>query len=200
VEVLEGSAATTDPPFPPPPPPLLPPRHPHILPRARCERRAGGHAQAWKEKYRWNFWRPVVGVRLANLDDYPATVAQPAWRMLGSPKTNTRSAAVTPSFPAYPSGHATVGTAALAVAREMLRLPPSFKFTVTSEEYDGVSTDEAGKKRPHIPKTMTVDEALLENDRSRVYLGVHWSMDCEEGKAVGHQVAHGIAAAFPALA
>jgi vanadium chloroperoxidase len=81
---------------------------------------------AWREKYKWNFWRPVVGIRhhdpstgpdavggqLPGGNTPPAPVADPFWVYLGAPSTNTPHPPFTPPFPAYPSGHATFGAAA----------------------------------------------------------------------------------------
>lgn len=67
---------------------------------------------AWREKYHFDFWRPVTGVRE---DDGPQ--ADPFWLPLGSPITNTNMPPFTPPFPAYLSGHATFGGACLQIAR-----------------------------------------------------------------------------------
>lgn len=101
---------------------------------------------AWDQKYRYDFWRPVLGIRehdrsmgLAgkannNISDDTDT----GWLPLGAPATNSmnqnfrmqtsqtfpfnqaivgRMKNFTPNFPAYPSGHATFGAAAFHIAR-----------------------------------------------------------------------------------
>lgn len=75
--------------------------------------------QAWRDKYKFNLWRPVVGIRNANLDTKFGTAPgwQEDWTPLGAPLTNQMRPGVTPAFPAYPSGHATIGTAAFEVTK-----------------------------------------------------------------------------------
>lgn len=67
---------------------------------------------AWREKYRFELWRPLSGVR----EHGPG--GDPFWEALGAPETNTDKVSFKPPFPAYPSGHATFGAAAF----QMLRL------------------------------------------------------------------------------
>lgn len=100
---------------------------------------------AWEQKYHWDFWRPVVGIREHDgsmgpagvPDDVIAPDSQPDWLPLGAPATNAlfrrlsepqpayphghvlvgAAKNFTPPFPAYPSGHATFGAAAFHIAR-----------------------------------------------------------------------------------
>lgn len=100
---------------------------------------------AWEQKYKWDFWRPVVGIREHDNsmgpagvpDDVIAADCQPDWLPLGGPATNAlfrrlsepqpaypyghvligAAKNFTPPFPAYPSGHATFGAAAFHIAR-----------------------------------------------------------------------------------
>jgi hypothetical protein len=55
--------------------------------------------ETWKEKYRHNLWRPVIGIHWGNNDSMPGTVGDPSWEPLGSPMTNTVNMSVTPAFP-----------------------------------------------------------------------------------------------------
>lgn len=164
--------------------------------------------QAWYEKYRYNIWRPVVGVREADAswgptslgDGNAGTIGDPYWIPLGAPPTNQPAkTATTPNFPAYPSGHATFGTAALRVAALALSLPDSFEFSFVSDELDGAAIGSTGVRMRHERK-LTIASAIEENVLSRVYLGVHWQFDGREGERNGQQIATKIAAAFPALA
>lgn len=72
---------------------------------------------AWREKYRFELWRPLSGIR-EHVDAKGASDADPFWLALGAPETNTNHVSFKPPFPAYPSGHATFGAAAF----QMLRL------------------------------------------------------------------------------
>jgi len=110
----------------------------------------------WAEKYKHDFWRPVLGVRehdtsFGNRLNIPLPAAEridkdgdPGWLPLGAPASNTAimtsqgnfpCAAVmngkvknsTPPFPAYPSGHATFGAAAFQIARLFFGITASGK-------------------------------------------------------------------------
>jgi vanadium chloroperoxidase len=78
---------------------------------------------AWDQKYIHDLWRPVVGIREHDPSLGPAATgnnvisedADPSWLPLGAPNTNSTGKNGTPPFPAYPSGHATFGAAALHI-------------------------------------------------------------------------------------
>jgi membrane-associated phospholipid phosphatase len=100
---------------------------------------------AWDQKYIWNFWRPVVGIREHDASMSPVGTGnnninddcQTDWLPLGAPATNSmlmkftppspmypyghtivgKAKNFTPPFPAYPSGHATFGAAAFHITR-----------------------------------------------------------------------------------
>lgn len=150
---------------------------------------------AWEEKYRHDFWRPVVGIREHDPSMGPGSTAptdnisddcDPAWLPLGAPASNSREPDFTPNFPAYPSGHATFGAAALHMVRLFYGVPkgnrqPDQIFTgdFVSEELDGFTRDSHGVARPkhrrRFPQGLW--QMILENGYSRVYLGVHWYFD-----------------------
>lgn len=164
--------------------------------------------QAWYEKYLYNIWRPIVGIREASAgwgptglgDGNAATAGDPYWEPLGAPRTNQpQLSSVTPGFPAYPSGHATFGTAALRVAALALGLGDGFAFQFVSDELDGVAVGQGGV-RPRYVNNLTIGTAIEENILSRVYLGVHWEFDGREGSANGETIAALIAGSFPARA
>src|SRR5215204_1690207 len=79
---------------------------------------------AWDEKYKHELWRPVVGIREHDRSAGPAATqannnisddCDSSWLPLGAPNTNRVGKNQTPAFPAYPSGHATFGAAALHI-------------------------------------------------------------------------------------
>lgn len=165
--------------------------------------------QAWHEKYAYDYWRPVVGIREASVgfgptgqgDGNPETMGDGAWLPLGSPNTNQPGVnAFTPPFPAYPSGHATFGTAALRVAQLALGLDDAFAFDLISDELNGTSLDENGSRRVRHVRALTIERAIEENVSSRVYLGVHWRFDGKEGQKNGMEIAQLIHERFPGLA
>ena len=60
----------------------------------------------WESKYVYRFWRPVGGIREADTDGNPDTIADPEFSPLGAPASNTNPGVnFTPPFPAYASGH-----------------------------------------------------------------------------------------------
>ena len=63
-------------------------------------------------------------------------------------------------------------------------------FTFTSDELNGVTTDNLGNVRPLAPRSFnTLSDATWENAVSRIYLGIHWIFDAEWGVVGGMQVA-----------
>ena len=144
---------------------------------------------AWDEKYRWDLWRPVdvstiwmggrrAGERRRRLRPGLAPARRP-------PHERERRSNFTPPFPAYPSGHATFGAAALDTVRRFYEVGtpgPDDLFdglSLVSDEYDGVSTDNHGVVRPRHARSFPggLWQMIEENGRSRVYLGVHWVFD-----------------------
>ena len=143
----------------------------------------------WDEKYTYDFWRPIIGIRNAGVDSNSLTVADPNWTPLGAPASNQSGTNFTPPFPSYASGHATFGGAVFeTLARFYGR--DNITFTFTSDELNGVTTDENGVVRPLEPRTFTsFSQAAEENGQSRIYLGIHWSFDKTAGIACGDKIA-----------
>ncbi len=151
----------------------------------------------WDSKYFHDFWRPVTGIREADLgsgptglgDDNPATLADFTYTPLGAPSSNGTGPNFTPPFPAYPSGHAGFGGALFQVLRRFYGTD-DVAFTFVSDEFNGVTLDNQGNVRPLLPRTFAnFSEAEEENGQSRIYLGIHWSFDKTEGITQGNEVA-----------
>jgi hypothetical protein len=163
---------------------------------------------AWEQKYIHDLWRPVVGIREHDTSMGPTGVGnnnidddcQPDWLPLGAPLTNATGKNFTPPFPAYPSGHATFGAAAFHITRLFFGKAKGgadvgnrnrddlFKdLDFVSEELSGDNKDNKGTKRPrHVRKFDDgLWEMIIENGRSRVFLGVHWVFDAFAVKGNG---------------
>lgn len=150
---------------------------------------------AWDQKYIHDRWRPVVGIREHDPSMGPTGTptnpidpdTDPGWLPLGAPKTNTTEKNFTPDFPAYPSGHATFGAAALHMTRLFYGIPPCDRapdnllegLSFVSEELNGINKDNKGTVRPKHTRNFPggLWRMIDENSRSRVYLGVHWIYD-----------------------
>lgn len=111
----------------------------------------------WNSKYHYNLLRPETYIR---------EVYDPAWRSLHH----------TPSFPGYPSGHAMIGGA----VAEVLTVTLGQNFEMTDRSHEG-RTEFNGRPR-HFSSFY---EMAFENAFSRIALGVHFRMDCEEGNRLG---------------
>src|SRR5262249_49312521 len=95
----------------------------------------------------------------------------------------------TPPFPAYTSGHATFGAALFRTMADFYG-KDNITFTFTSDEFNGVTVDQNGNVRPLIPRTFTsFSQAEQENAQSRIYLGIHWQFDADNGIASGNGIA-----------
>ena len=120
----------------------------------------------WYSKYIYNVERPQT---------YINKFIDPNWRPgLDNPLTGDKG--FTPPFPAYPSGHSTMGGA----GAEALASVYGYAYSMTDRchenrnEFNGT------------PRTFgSLYEMAQENAWSRVPLGVHLRQDCEEGVRFG---------------
>jgi hypothetical protein len=123
----------------------------------------------WASKYKYNVERPA---------SYINRVIDPKWKpALFNPLTGDTG--VTPSFPAYPSGHSTMG----AAGAEVLGSVFGYSYGMTDNCHRG-RTEFEGKPRAFD----SFLEMAQENAWSRVPLGVHYRMDCEEGVRFGQVI------------
>lgn len=158
---------------------------------------------SWKEKWEFEFWRPLSGVR----DDGRPGHADPFFLSLGAPSTNTNDIPFKPPFPAYPSGHATFGGAAFQMLRRYYNgrigtwapnEPDNISFDIVSDELNGVNrdlrqpydpttpiTEQPGIVRTRVPRRFSsLWHAIFDNAISRVFLGVHWRFDAAAAKDI----------------
>jgi hypothetical protein len=163
----------------------------------------------WDTKYEVDLWRPITAIRDAANDGNPDTIADPTWEYLGAPGDDPNSTTddFTPPFPAYISGHATMGGAIFkslelfygtndfSAADASIGVDPvTGEYTLTSTEpgsgppRDNVRFTQVGGLGPGLENSPEG-----ENSMSRIYLGVHWRMDQEDGQALGRTVAEFVA-------
>jgi hypothetical protein len=153
----------------------------------------------WKEKYRYDFWRPVIAIREADEgsgptglgDGNPYTRGDPGWTPLGAQASNLFGPDFTPPFPSYPSGHGGFISALFQTLRRFYGTD-NISFTFVSDEWNGITRDNKGWVRPLKPRSYsTLSQAENEGALSRIYLGVHWRFDLEsinQGNAVANYV------------
>jgi hypothetical protein len=124
----------------------------------------------WNTKYIYNVRRPI---------EYIRDVMDPNWvTALNHPYTNVKG--LTPEFPAYPSGHSGFGASAASILTDIFGNNHEFTDNCHRGRLEFVS----------IPRTFSsFIEAGLENAYSRIPLGVHYRMDCEEGVRLGNLAA-----------
>ncbi len=123
----------------------------------------------WASKYHYNLERPV---------SYIQRVIDPNWKTsLYNPLTNEENN--TPSFPAYPSGHSTMGGAAAEALASLF----GYNYSMADKCHIG-RTEFSGEPR-NFPSFAAMAQ---ENAWSRVPLGVHFRMDSEVGVNFGFEI------------
>lgn len=125
----------------------------------------------WNSKYIYNLERPFTYIRKFINPNWQTNLSDP----------NTGSTNITPSFPAYPSGHATFGGAAAEALSSIFGYNYSMTDNCHKDRTDFIGT----------PRTFaSFYEMADENGYSRVPLGVHWRMDYEEGVRYGKEIGY----------
>jgi hypothetical protein len=136
---------------------------------------------AWDHKYHYDHWRPVTGIRSADLDGNPLTDVDPEWTPL----------IPTPPFPAYTSGHSTFSGG----SAELLEL-----FFGDRR----IAIDIRSPKPPIWPRHIasavrsyaSLREAAEEAGQSRIYGGIHWQYDNLAGLETGRALAQYVFASY----
>jgi hypothetical protein len=127
---------------------------------------ADGSIATFDTKYHYNFWRPVTAIRNGDLDGNGLTDPDPDWLPL----------ITTPSFPSYPSAHATLSGAARAVLERAFG-KRGHAITLSNPALPGIVLNYTAWKQI----TNDIDDA-------RIYGGIHFRFDQEAGSHQGRQV------------
>lgn len=129
----------------------------------------------WGNKFKYNLLRPVSYIQ-ENID--------PKWQTLLRDPTKKagQQIGITPQHPSYPSGHSVFGQA----AAEVLIAELGDKINLTDRSGQGRPYAKYYDMRPRTFKTFTA--MANENAFSRIKLGVHYRMDCEQGLVLGKKV------------
>jgi hypothetical protein len=118
----------------------------------------------------YRLWRPETAIAHADIDNNPATAAEPGWAPL----------IPTPPYPAYSSDMTCIATGASRMVAHVLRSDAQ-SFTVTWY----AATGEVVFAQPYTSLwALAVDEA-----NSRVWGGIHYRFDIEGSQASCTQVA-----------
>ncbi|WP_164934159.1 vanadium-dependent haloperoxidase [Bradyrhizobium guangzhouense] len=145
---------------------------------------------AWTGKYKFHHSRPVTYIRKTDPEGSVLGSKNKEFTPLGAQVSNGTPAGanLTPPFPAYPSGHAVFGGAVFEAMRLYLRGDTAFTFV--SDEYNGLNRGPTGATRPKFErKFKNLTEAEIENGQSRIWLGIHWQYDADDGIKQGKAIA-----------
>ena len=158
---------------------------------------------AWDAKYHFQFPRPITYIRAVDEKEMAAQnkPVNSKWFPVGAQNTNSdQPFNITPPFPSYPSGHAVFGGALFGILRQFIK--PDSQFSFLSDEFNGRNKDvfnyvRCSDQDMFTPKTskfcterkFTLDCAERENADSRLFMGVHWVFDADDGVVIGNKVA-----------
>ncbi len=119
----------------------------------------------WRDKDRWQFWRPVTAIRLGDTDGNPATVGDAGWLPL----------ITTPPYPDHPSGLSAFGASNVATLQEL--------FGTDKVAFGGVNA--VGVARNYTRLSQAIEEIV----DARVWSGIHFRHADNAGARIGREVA-----------
>ena len=136
------------------------------------------YISVFDSKFFYNHWRPYTAIRWAAHDGNPDTVADPQWN-------NTHRH--TYAFPSYPSAHGAASGAAMTILGRTFG--DRYRFTMSTPEVEQAGP--LSTKVRMVPPTRSFTSfsaAAHECALSRVYLGIHFRYDSEQGEQLGKNV------------
>lgn len=138
------------------------------------------YINVFDNKFFYNHWRPYTAIRWADNDGNADTEVDREWNNLHKH---------TYAFPSYPSAHGTASTAAMTILAGTLGRGDDYAFTMTIEEVDRAGPFSGKVKMdPPYRAFTSFSQAGLEASLSRVYLGIHFRYDSEEGHRLGAEI------------
>jgi hypothetical protein len=117
-------------------------------------------------KYLYNFWRPETAIAMGDADGNEKTEADPAFKPF----------ITTPCFPGYPSAHATLSGAAREVL-EQIYTPRRRSLILSHPAVPGI-----------VLSYQKLKEITDDIDDARVYGGIHFRFEQEQGADLGRRV------------
>jgi membrane-associated phospholipid phosphatase len=120
----------------------------------------------WNAKNLFDTWRPITAIADGSADGNPLTGPVPGWTPL----------LPTPQFQEYPSAHSAVSAAATSVLAAFFG--DRTDFTVQSAGLPGVERNFA-----------SFSAAVTQVADARIYAGFHFRFSCEDGIALGSEIA-----------
>lgn len=118
-------------------------------------------------KYHYTTWRPETAIHMADIDDNPQTDADPTWQSL----------IAAPCFPSYTSNHASLSGGGAEVLRRLYG-EGDHAITITNPAFPSLTYQYAEFK-----------QILRDISDARVYGGIHYRFDQDEGERLGRAVA-----------
>ena len=138
------------------------------------------YINVFDNKFHYNHWRPYTAIRWAANDENPGTEEDREWNNLHKH---------TYAFPSYPSAHGTASSAAMRVLSNTLGTGDEYAFSMTTKEVESAGPfSEKVRMTPPTRSFNSFSEAGLEASMSRVYLGIHFRYDSEEGHRLGNAI------------
>jgi hypothetical protein len=124
-----------------------------------------------RDKYHYNFWRPVTAIRNADDDGNAATTRDATWEPL----------LATPSHPDYPCGHCMMSALVATIMAAEVGPAPASGIVVSGSS-------------PAMPARRFADFAQMadEASNSRVWGGVHFRKGASDGAELGRSLARHI--------
>ena len=140
----------------------------------------------WEAKFKYHVARPITFIRNYQGGSEDDTL----WTPLGQVASNGAVTNVTPPFPAWPSGHAVFGGALFTIIAKATGVDKAASpFDFVSDEFNGNTIGGDGRTRALITAHyVSLAAAEWENAESRIWLGIHWQADADDGSALGDAI------------